>query len=215
MGEDRRGTWDRPRGIPGSSTMIIVPGRAGKDLCDPHLGVTRRDILRVGGSGLLGLGLGSMLELQAVSARGAEAGRGPGWGKAKSIIMVYLQGGPSHLDLWDPKDNVPDNVKSAFKAIDTKVPGTRVTEILPKLAAITDKFTFIRSMSYTPNGLFNHTAAIYQMMTGYTTDKVSPSGQLEPPSPKDSPNFASSIIRLKPTTEPILPFVQLPRPLRA
>ena len=88
--------------------MIIVPGRPGKDLCDSQLGVTRRDILRIGGSGLLGLGLGSMLELQAVSsARAAEASRGPGWGKAKSIIMVYLQGGPSHLDLWDPKENVP------------------------------------------------------------------------------------------------------------
>ena len=171
--------------------MIIVPGRPGKDLCDAQLGVTRRDILRVGGSGLLGLGLGSMLELQAVSARAAEASRGPGWGKAKSIIMVYLQGGPSHLDLWDPKENVPDNVRSVFKPIATKVPGIQFTEILPKLAQVTDKFTMIRSMSYTPNGLFNHTAAIYQMMTGYTTDKVSPSGQLEPPSPKDFPNFGS------------------------
>ena len=194
--------------------MIIVPGQAGKDLCDPQLGVTRRDILRVGGSGLLGLGLGSMLELQAVSARGGEASRGPGWGKAKSIIMVYLQGGPSHLDLWDPKENVPDNVRSVFKPIATKVPGIQVTEILPKLAQITDKFTFIRSMSYTPNGLFNHTAAIYQMMTGYTTDKVSPSGQLEPPSPKDFPNFGSQLIRLQPQTVPMLPFVMLPRPLQ-
>ena len=193
--------------------MIIVPGQSGKDLCDPQLGVTRRDILRVGGSGLLGLGLGSMLELQAVSARGAEASRGPGWGKAKSIIMVYLQGGPSHLDLWDPKENVPDNVRSVFKPIATKVPGIQVTEILPKLSQITDKFTFIRSMSYTPNGLFNHTAAIYQMMTGYTTDKVSPSGQLEPPSPKDFPNFGSQLIRLQPQTVPMLPFVMLPRPL--
>ncbi len=69
-------------------------------------------------------------------------------------------------------------------------------------------------MSYTPNGLFNHTAAIYQMMTGYTTDKVSPSGQLEPPSPKDFPNFGSQIIRLKPPSEPMLPFVMLPRPLQ-
>ena len=186
--------------------MIIVPGQAGKDLCDPQLGMTRRDILRVGGSGLLGMSLGSMLELQAVSARAADiAGAtsgGPGWGKAKSIIMVYLQGGPSHLDLWDPKENVPDNVRSAFKKIATKVPGIDVMEPLPKLAQITDKFTFIRSMSYTPNGLFNHTAAIYQMMTGYTTDKVSPSGQLEPPSPKDFPNFGSQIIRLKPQTCP-------------
>ena len=197
--------------------MIIVPGQAGKDLCDPQLGMTRRDLLRVGGSSLLGLSLGSMLQLKAASAAAdatGVAGRRPGWGKAKSVILVYLQGGPSHLDLWDPKDNVPDNVRSIFKPIDTKVPGTRVTEILPKLAGITDKFTFIRSMSYTPNGLFNHTAAIYQMMTGYTTDKVSPSGQLEPPNAKDFPNFGSNIIRLKPPTEPMLPFVMLPRPLQ-
>jgi hypothetical protein len=72
----------------------------------------------------------------------------------------------------------------------------------------------IRSMSYSPNGLFNHTAAIYQMMTGYTTDKVSPSGQLEPPSPKDFPNFGSNIVRMKPSTVPMLPFVMLPRPLQ-
>jgi hypothetical protein len=194
--------------------MIIVPGRPGKDLCDSQLGVTRRDILRIGGSGLLGLGLGSLLELQALSARAGEASRGPGWGKAKSIIMVYLQGGPSHLDLWDPKDNVPDNVRSVFKPIATKVPGIQVTEVLPKLAQITDKFAFVRSMSYTPNGLFNHTAAIYQMMTGYTTDKVSPSGQLEPPSPKDFPNFGSQLIKLQPQNQPMLPFVMLPRPLQ-
>lgn len=197
--------------------MIIVPGQPGKDLCDSHLGVTRRAVLRVGGSSLLGLSLGGMLRLQQAAAAEASitgaAGR-PGWGKAKSIIMVYLQGGPSHLDLWDPKEGVPDNVKSEFKPIDTRVPGTQVTEILPKLAQITDKFTFIRAMSYTPNGLFNHTAAIYQMMTGYTTDKVSPSGQLEPPNPKDFPNFGSNIIRLKPPTEPMLPFVMLPRPLQ-
>lgn len=196
--------------------MIIVPGQPGKDLCDRSLGVTRRDVLRVGGSGLLGISLGSMLELQAASAADitGNAGGRPGWGKAKSIIMVYLQGGPSHLDLWDPKDNVPDNVRSVFKPIATKQPGVQVTEILPKLAQAADKFTFIRAMSYTPNGLFNHTAAIYQMMTGYTTDKVSPSGQLEPPSPKDFPNFGSNIIRLKPTTQPMLPFVMLPRPLQ-
>ncbi len=63
-------------------------------------------------------------------------------------------------------------------------------------------------------GLFNHTAAIYQIHTGYTTDKVSPSGQLEPPSPKDFPTFGSNIVRLKPPTVPMLPFVMLPRPLQ-
>src|SRR5688500_20323316 len=72
----------------------------------------------------------------------------------------------------------------------------------------------IRSMSYTPVGLFNHTAAIYQLHTGYTADKVSPSGQLEPPTPKDFPNFGCNIVRLKPPTVPMLPFVMMPRPLQ-
>ena len=193
--------------------MLTIKGARGKDLCDKNLAVSRRDLLRVGGSGMLGLSLGSLFQLQQASANSGAVG-GPGWGKAKSIIMVYLQGGPSHLDLWDPKENVPEQVKSAFSNISTKLPGVAFTENLPKLAQVNDKFTMVRSMSYTPNGLFNHTAAIYQMMTGYTTDKVSPSGQLEPPSPKDFPNFGSNIIRLRPVDVPMLPFVMLPRPLQ-
>lgn len=194
--------------------MLIIPGQAGKDLCDRGLGITRRDLLRVGGSAFLGLTLGDLMSRQAQAGQIAPAGAAPGWGRAKSVIMVYLQGGPSHLDLWDPKENVPDNVRSAFKTVRSKVPGMELTEVLPKFAQVTDKVTLIRSMSYTPNGLFNHTAAIYQMNTGYTADKVSPSGQLEPPSPKDYPNFGSNIIRLKPPTVPMLPFVMMPRPLQ-
>jgi hypothetical protein len=77
-----------------------------------------------------------------------------------------------------------------------------------------DKATLIRSMSYTPAGLFNHTAAIYQMMTGWTPDRVSPSGQLEPPAPGDFPHCGSEIIRFKPLDTPMLPFVMMPRPLQ-
>ena len=172
--------------------LIRIPGQPGRDLCDPEIGVTRRDVLRVGGSSVLGLSLGAMLQAQSVQAKESTGG---GWGRAKSIILCYLQGGPSHLDLWDPKEGTSDNVKSVFNPIDTSLPGVQVTELLPKLAKVLDKTTLIRAMAYTPNGLFNHTAAIYQMMTGYTTDKVSPSGQLEPPSPKDFPNFGSNIIR--------------------
>ena len=193
--------------------MLRIPGDFCTDLCDTNLKMTRRDLLRIGGSSILGLSLGSMLQLNAKANSSGFTG-GPGWGKAKSIIMVYLQGGPSHLDLWDPKENVPDKIRSPFTNIATKIPGTQFTEILPNLAKVNDRFTMIRSMSYTPNGLFNHTAAIYQIMTGYTTDKVSPSGQLEPPSPKDFPNFGSNIVRLKPSNEPMLPFVMLPRPLQ-
>jgi uncharacterized protein (DUF1501 family) len=190
--------------------MLVIPGLTNKDTCD---GITRRELLRVGGSAVLGISLANILGLQKASAKENAPG-GPGFGKAKSVILIYLQGGPSHLDLWDPKDNVPDKVRSAFKAIETKLPGVKVTEVLPKLAQVLDKATLIRSMSYTPIGLFNHTAAIYQMLTGYTADKVSPSGQLEPPTPKDFPNVGSNIIRLKPPEVPMLPFVMMPRPLQ-
>ncbi len=131
--------------------MWSIKGAAvARDLCDPHLKASRRDILRVGGGGMLGMSLGSMLRMQAQASE-ANLGGGPGWGKAKSIILVYLQGGPSHLDLWDPKENLPDNVKSVFSPISTKLPGVQFTENLPQLSQINDRFTMIRSMSYTPN----------------------------------------------------------------
>ena len=198
--------------------MLAIPGYTARDTCD---GVSRRDLLRIGGSSVLGISLANVLALQdAQSAnnapvpKAAETTGGKGFGKAKAVILIYLQGGPSHLDLWDPKENVPDAVKSIFKPIPTKVTGTNVTELLPKIANVLDKTTLIRTMSYTPNGLFNHTAAIYQMHTGYTTDKVSPSGQLEPPSPKDFPTLGSNIIKFKPPEVPMLPFVMMPRPLQ-
>ena len=191
--------------------MLRILGQYGKDTCDGYF--SRRDLLKVGGSAMAGLSLQGIMQLQKATAEEGRYG-GPGFGKAKSVIMVYLQGGPSHLELWDPKTDVPENVKSVFGNIDTKTPGLQFTELLPNLAKVTDRATMIHSMSYTPVGLFNHTAAIYQMLTGYTADKVSPSGQLEPPSPKDFPNFGSNIVRLKPSDLPMLPFVMMPRPLQ-
>ena len=110
--------------------MLVIPGRSGKDTCD---GLTRRELLRVGGSSILGLSLGGFFQMQAQAA--VKTGNGsPGFGKAKSVILLYLQGGPSHLDLWDPKENVPSNVKSVFKPISTKLPGVQFTELMPKFA---------------------------------------------------------------------------------
>ena len=117
--------------------MFVIPGQRGKDLCDGNLGVSRRDLLRVGGAGMLGMSLGSMFQMQAQAKEAGHVG-GAGWGKAKSIILIYLQGGPSHLDLWDPKENVPEKVKSAFKSIPTKLSGVHVTENMPKLAQINE-----------------------------------------------------------------------------
>ncbi len=191
--------------------MLVIPGDQGKATCD---GMTRRELLRIGGSAMLGLSLADLMSLQAKADPPANGNGGPGWNRARSVILIYMQGGPSHLDLWDPKPDAPDRVRSIFTPINTRINGTRVTELLPRIAGILDKTTMLRTMSYTPIGLFNHTAAIYQMMTGYQADAVSPSGQLEPPTPRDYPHFGSQVTRLKPPTQPTLPFVMMPRPLQ-
>lgn len=192
--------------------MLVIPGVAGKDTCD---GVSRRELLRIGGSAMLGLSLADIFRGQArASENNNNANRSPGFGQAESVILLYLQGGPSHLDLWDPKENVPDRVRSVFRSANTVLPGERVTELMPRFSRVMDKTTLIRSMSYTPVGLFNHTAAIYQMLTGYQASAVSPSGQLEPPNPRDFPNIGCNVARLKPPTTAMLPFVMMPRPLQ-
>ncbi len=192
--------------------MLTIPGRCGR-LCDT---ATRREFLTVGSMGLFGLALPGFFSLQKAQAAAASARLAgmKGFGSAKSVIICFLQGGPSHLDIWDPKPEAPSNIRGEFKAIPTKVAGIQVSETMPLLAQAVDKCTLIRSMSYTPEGLFNHTAAIYQMLTGYPPDKVSPSGQLEPPSPADFPTAGSHISKMLPPTEPVLPFVELPRTLQ-
>ena len=191
--------------------MLSIPGVSGST-CD---GFSRRELLRVGGVGLFGLSLGQILKLEA-QAKGSEApaGKKSGWGKAKSVILIFLQGGPSHLDIWDPKPDAPREIRGDFKHIPTAVNGVYLTEVMPKLAKQLDKCTLIRSLNYTPAGLFNHTAAIYQMMTGYTPDRVSPSGQLEPPAANDFPCIGSQVSKMKPLEGSMLPFVMLPRPLQ-
>src|SRR5688572_22566907 len=102
--------------------MLTIHGRTGR-LCD---GTTRRELLHVGGVGLLGLALPNALALRAAAG---EPARGPagGFGRAKNVIFVFLQGGPSHIDIWDPKPEAPDYIRGAFKAIDTAVDGIQVS----------------------------------------------------------------------------------------
>ncbi|MBM3814121.1 MAG: DUF1501 domain-containing protein [Acidimicrobiia bacterium] len=185
--------------------MLSLPGRPVRT-CD---GTSRRELLRAGGLSLLGLSLPEFLRLQASSTSQTKITP-----RAKQVIMIFLQGGPSHLDIWDPKPDAPANIRGEFSAIPTKVDGIQVSETMPMLAKVMDKVTLIRSMSYTPVGLFNHTAAMYQMMTGWAPDKVSPSGQLEPPSPRDFPHMGCHIGQMLPPSGPMFPFVEMPRPLQ-
>lgn len=100
----------------------------------------RRSMLKAGVAGIAGLSLPDLLKVQANAAPGS---RGTG---AKSVILLWMAGGPSHIDTWDPKPERPYINRGPFGVIDTKLPGTFICEHLPKQAAMLDKFTIIRSV---------------------------------------------------------------------
>src|SRR5262249_27848882 len=105
--------------------MLLIQDKPGR-LCDSP---SRRELLTVGGISLVGLNLPDFLHRQA---RAEPSGRnGNGFGRARSFIMLYLQGSPSHLDVWDLKPNAPVEIRGEFKPIATKVPGLMVGEHLP------------------------------------------------------------------------------------
>ena len=132
--------------------------------CD---GVSRREMLRVGGLTGLGLWAFDWFRLRALAG-----GAGPG--KAKSCILLWLDGGPSHLETFDLKPDAPSEVRGPFKPIATKVPGIQICELMPHTARVTDKFSIIRSMT---SPLGEHGLANHYLLTGYK-----PSPALEYPS---------------------------------
>ena len=119
----------------------------------------RRDFLRVGLAGFASLSLPGLLKLRAR----ADGGQFSGQGQDKSVILVWLIGGASHLDTYDPKPEATSDYRSPFAPISTKVPGLRLTEMLPHHAKIADKFTIVRSMSHAGGG---HPSGSLKMLTG-------------------------------------------------
>src|SRR5947209_16445609 len=140
--------------------MLAIQTRPGR-LCDS---VSRRELLTVGAVGLAGLALPDFLRARATPRASA---RGDGAGKAEGVIFLYLQGSPSHIDLWDPKPDAPAEIRGEFKPLATTVPGLHLTEVLPMLAQQARRFALIRSLGVKPKGLTNHGAAIYMLMTGH------------------------------------------------
>jgi hypothetical protein len=124
--------------------------------------VTRRGILRAGFLGVLGLSLDELFRLRAWSA--APAGPGASAGKARSCILIWLAGGPSQLDTFDPKPDAPAEYRGEFKTIETAVSGVRISEVFPKLAAALGQLTLIRSMT-SPES--DHDRAAHHLLTGY------------------------------------------------
>jgi uncharacterized protein (DUF1501 family) len=130
-----------------------------KRYCD---GATRRDFVRVGTAATLGMSL-TLDRLLQCEARAAEvAGRSAD--TSKSCIFIFFVGGASSIDMWDMKPGAPSEIRGPFSEIATNVPGTRISEHLPKLAQTMDKLALVRSFTHT-NG--EHGAADHWMMTGY------------------------------------------------
>src|ERR1700716_1892002 len=113
--------------------------------------MNRRSFVTAGSLGFLGLSL-----REALSA--AAATKSPASGKAKAVILFWLEGGPSHVDTWDPKPN------SNFKPISTNVPGIQISELFPRVAKQMDKLAIIRSMHTEEN---DHDRAISYLLTGH------------------------------------------------
>ncbi|HWL07148.1 MAG TPA: DUF1501 domain-containing protein, partial [Planctomicrobium sp.] len=126
----------------------------------------RREFMSAGLAGFASLSLPGLLRLQAESA--VKTPR-----EKTSVIMVWLPGGLSHVDTFDPKPNSGSEYRGPFKTISTAVPGTTFTEVIPRHAAIADKFAVLRSMSQSAGG---HPAGSMQLLSGDpdTRDKPKP-----------------------------------------
>ena len=120
--------------------------------------LTRRDLLRAGITSGLGLGVSSLLERLALAAPGT----GTATGRAKAVILLYMNGGPSHIDTWDPKSG---KVAGPAKAIRTSVPGVMISEHMPQLARLANKLAIVRGMTSKEG---NHQRAQFLLRTGYS-----------------------------------------------
>ena len=163
----------------------------GPQLCD---GLTRREWLRVGSLGLFGLSLPELLRSgQAASAKTVSP-TGPGAGKAKACIVLFLMGGPSQHSTWDPKPDAPAEIRGEFKPIATATPGLMVSELMPLTARLTDKICVLRAMASNDNA---HSSSGYYMMTGQPHQPMN-FENANPGAPNDYPNLGGVVRRLKP-----------------
>jgi hypothetical protein len=119
--------------------------------------LTRRDVLCVGTLSVMGLALVDWLRLRAARASDSSP-------RARACILVWLDGGPSHLDTFDPKPDAPAEVRGPFAPIGTAVPGVQIAETLPRVAAMLDRVAIVRSMTST---LGEHNFGSHYLLTGY------------------------------------------------
>jgi hypothetical protein len=184
--------------------MFSLQGEGGR-LCD---GISRRELLRIGGLSAIGLSLPELLRATQPAAPPKGIIRDPTFGRAKNIIYVWLQGGPPQHETFDPKPEAPTEIRGPFKPIQTNVPGIQFCELLPRISRMADKLAVVRSL-HTDNDL--HDASGYEVLTGYRYTGTN-SRQI---SPTDWPYFGSVVKLVKPSEKlPPLTSVWLPDIMR-
>jgi hypothetical protein len=161
----------------------------------------RREFLRIGG----GLALADLLFPRCLLASPANSVSTAG--EARSCILVYLLGGPPHLDMWDLKPDAPAEVRGPFRPIATALPGVHVCEHLPRLARLSERYALVRSVSHNNH---NHTPMIYYTLTGRPVEQPGQDNDVRPPQRGDFPHVGAVMASLKPVPPGLPGFVAIP-----
>lgn len=175
-------------------------------------GVPRRDFLQLGLGGMLGWGLADLMRLQAAKPTSAiptpvPAAAAPA-GKPVNCILIWLDGGPSHYETFDPKPDAPSEIRGNFQTIPTAVTGTRFSEAVPELAKAADKFTVIRSVCHKDP---NHGGGNHYLMTGAPTPVPVACGAFV----TFHPSFGSVVSWTRGQREGLPPYVSMPSVTRS
>ena len=167
-------------------------------------GIARRDFIQLGVGGILGLGMSDLVRLRAEAARAV--------GKASpdqvNCILVWLDGGPTHYETFDPKPDSPSDVRGKFDPIPTTVPGVQFCETVPRLAKTLDKMAVIRSICHKDP---NHGGGNHYMMTGAPTPVPVNCGS----SVSFHPSFGSVVSNLRGISDGLPAYATLPRKSRS
>jgi len=167
-----------------------------------HPRVDRRTAIQAGSIGLLGLGMNHVAGLRAMAENPLPVSR------ARAVIYIFLSGGLSQIDSFDPKPDAPDNIRGEFAPIATRTPGVHVCEHLPQLAARSDRWAVVRSLSHPFN---EHSIGHHVMLTGRSEQPRGFSGNA--PTPNDYPCMASIAGRVMPRRNNLPPAAVLPEKL--
>lgn len=177
--------------------MLSILGRRSQ-LCD---GITRREMLRVGGLGAFGLSLPLLSQARADTVSPSLPGK-----RAKSCIVLFLMGGPPQHSTWDPKPNAPPEVRGEFGPISTSVPGIQYCELLPHTSLLADRIAVLRAVSSNDNA---HSSSGYYMMTGQPHAPMN-FENANPGFPNDYPNLGSIVRKLIPDRGSLPAAIRLP-----